>query len=110
MYGRLLSAPRRTSRRVVFFRFLLPVGVYISMQYFFEQIASAEYIAAIKVLRKENADSAVIGVLEDALKSLCKHYIMDMFAMASVVGLAQIEQELRNGLKLLHITVAGLKE
>jgi hypothetical protein len=60
-------------------------------------------ITAIKILRKENKDSKAIEVLEDSLKQLCKLYIMDMSSMSSVIGFEQVEEELRNGLKLLHI-------
>ena len=60
-------------------------------------------IAAIKILKEENKDSKAIGILEDSVKTLCKHYIMDMSAMSSVIGFEQVEQELKNGLKLLHI-------
>lgn len=60
-------------------------------------------IAAIKILKEENKDSKAIGILEDSIKTLCKHYIMDMSAMSSVIGFEQVEEELKNGLKLLHI-------
>jgi len=36
-------------------------------------------------------------------KTLCKHYILDMSAMSSVIGFEQVKEELENGLKLLHI-------
>jgi len=60
-------------------------------------------IAAIKILKEENADSKAIGILEDSVKTLCKHYILDMSAMSSVIGFEQVKEELENGLKLLHI-------
>ncbi len=60
-------------------------------------------IAALKIIRKENKDSEAIGILEDALKQLCKLYIMDMSAMSSVIGFEQVKKELENGLKLLGI-------
>ncbi|MFK7796469.1 MAG: hypothetical protein AB8E82_03370 [Aureispira sp.] len=60
-------------------------------------------IAALKILKKENPNSAAIALLEDALKHSMKHYIMNMAAMGAVVELEDIEQELKNGLKLLDI-------
>ncbi len=60
-------------------------------------------IAAIKVLRKENKDSQAIEILEDALKHMCKLYVMDMSAMSSVIGFEQIKEELQNALKLLDL-------
>lgn len=60
-------------------------------------------IAAIKILKEENAHSKAIGILEDSVKTLCKHYILDMSAMSSVIGFEQVKEELENGLKLLHI-------
>ncbi|MCB2262609.1 MAG: hypothetical protein LGR52_06665 [Candidatus Thiosymbion ectosymbiont of Robbea hypermnestra] len=60
-------------------------------------------IAAIKILRKENQESEALEILEDALKQLCKLYIMDMSAMSSVIGFDQVKEELENGLKLLNI-------
>lgn len=60
-------------------------------------------IAALKILKEENKDSKAIGILEDSIKTLCKHYIMDMSAMSSVIGFEQVEQELKNGLKLLNM-------
>ena len=60
-------------------------------------------IAAIKILKKENKDSQAIEILEDALKQLCKLYILDMSAMSSVIGFEQVKEELENGLKLLDI-------
>lgn len=60
-------------------------------------------IAALKIIRKENKDSEAIEILEDALKQLCKLYIMDMSAMSSVIGFEQVKEELENGLKLLNI-------
>jgi len=60
-------------------------------------------ISAIKILKKENADSKAIGILEDSVKTLCKHYILDMSAMSSVIGFEQVKDELENGLKLLQI-------
>jgi hypothetical protein len=60
-------------------------------------------IAAIKILKTENPDSPAIGILEDSVKTLCKHYIMDMSAMSSVIGFEEVKKELENGLKLLGI-------
>lgn len=60
-------------------------------------------IAAIKILKEENADSKAIGILEDSVKTLCEHYILDMSAMSSVIGFKQVKEELENGLKPLHI-------
>lgn len=60
-------------------------------------------ITALKILKKENADSQAIEVLEDALKQLCKLYVLDMSAMSSVIGFEQVREELENGLKLLSI-------
>jgi len=60
-------------------------------------------IAAIKILKDENPDSPAIGILEDSVKTLCKHYIMDMSAMSSVIGFEEVKKELENGLKLLGI-------
>lgn len=60
-------------------------------------------ISAIKVLRKENKNSQAIELLEDALKQLCKLYILDMSAMSSVIGFDQVKEELEKGLKLLDI-------
>lgn len=60
-------------------------------------------ISAIKILKQEDKDSKAIGILEDSVKTLCKHYIMDMSAMSSVIGFEQVKEELENGLKLLHI-------
>ena len=60
-------------------------------------------IAALKIIRKENKDSEAIEILEDALKQLCKLYIMDMSAMSGVIGFEQVKNELENGLKLLDI-------
>ena len=60
-------------------------------------------IAAIKILKEENKDSKAILILEDSVKTLCKHYIMDMSAMSSVIGFEQVREELENGLKLLNI-------
>ncbi len=64
---------------------------------------STSIIAALKIIRKENKDSEAIEILEDALKQLCKLYIMDMSAMSSVIGFEQVKKELENGLKLLDI-------
>jgi len=66
-------------------------------------------ISAIKVLRKENKDSQAIEILEDALKQLCKLYIMDMSAMSSVIGFEQVKEELENGLNLLNIVKKNKK-
>jgi len=60
-------------------------------------------IEAIKILRKENEHSEAIEILEDALKQLCKLYIMDMSAMSSAIGFEQVREELENGLRLLNI-------
>ncbi len=60
-------------------------------------------IAAIKILREENKDSKAIVILNDSIKTLCKQYIMDMSSMSSVIGFEEVEEELKNGLKLLHI-------
>ncbi len=60
-------------------------------------------IAALKILKKENSESAAIELLEDALKHSMKHYVMNMAAMGAVVELEEIEQELKNGLKLLDV-------
>lgn len=60
-------------------------------------------IAAIKILKEENEDSQAIGILEDSIKTLCKHYIMDMSAMSSVIGFEEVKKELENGLQLLGI-------
>lgn len=60
-------------------------------------------IAALKILKKENPKSAAIDLLEEALKHSMKDYIMNMAAMGAVVELEDIEQELKNGLKLLDI-------
>ncbi len=63
----------------------------------------AQVTAALKILKEENKDRKAIGILEDSIKTLCKHYIMDMSAMSSVIGFEQVEQELKNGLKLLNM-------
>lgn len=60
-------------------------------------------IAAVKILKEENADSKAIGVLEDSIKTLCKQYILDMSSMSGVIGFEQVKEELENGLKLLQI-------
>lgn|GEM_PF-5130030 len=60
-------------------------------------------IAAIKILKKENKNSKAITILEDSVKTLMKHYITDMSSMSTVIGFDQVEQELKNGLKLLNI-------
>ena len=60
-------------------------------------------IAAIKILRKENKDSHAIEILEDALKQMCKLYVMDLSAMSTVIGFEQVKEELENGLKLLNL-------
>lgn len=65
--------------------------------------SSTSIIAALKIIRNENKDSEAIEILEDALKQLCKLYIMDMSAISSVIGLEQVKEELENGLKLLDI-------
>lgn len=67
-------------------------------------------IAALKILKEENKDSKAIGILEDSIKTLCKHYIMDMSAMSSVIGFEQVEQELKNGLKLLNMVSDDAKK
>lgn len=60
-------------------------------------------ISAIKVIKKENPNSEAIGLLEDALKQSMKFYILDMSSMSSVIDINEIEEELKNGLKLLGI-------
>lgn len=59
-------------------------------------------INAIKILREETPDSKAIGILEDSIKTLCKHYILDMTSMSRVIGFEEIEKELNNGLNLLY--------
>jgi hypothetical protein len=60
-------------------------------------------IAALKILKEEKPDSRAIGLLEDALKQSMKSYVMDMASMGSVIKIEEVEEELRNGLKLLGI-------
>ena len=60
-------------------------------------------ISALKILKDENPDSKAIGLLEDALKQSMKSYVMDMASMGSVIKIEEVEEELRNGLKLLGI-------
>lgn len=60
-------------------------------------------IAAIKILKQENPDSKAIELLEDSLKQSMKIYIMDMASIGSVIKIEEVEEELRNGLKLLGI-------
>lgn len=67
------------------------------------QQSTKAIIAALKILKNENPDSAAIALLEDALKHSMKHYVMNMAAMGAVVELEEIEQELKNGLKLLDV-------
>jgi hypothetical protein len=66
-------------------------------------------VAAIKILRNENKNSQAIVVLEDAVKTLCKHHVMDMSSMADVIGFDAVEKELKNGLKLLNIVAEDSK-
>lgn len=67
------------------------------------QQTNKSIIAALKILKKENPNSAAIALLEDGLKYSMKYYVMNMAAMGAVVELEEIEQELKNGLKLLDI-------
>ena len=60
-------------------------------------------ISALKLLKEENPESKAIGLLEDALKQSMKSYVMDMASMGSVIKIEEVEEELRNGLKLLGI-------
>ncbi len=60
-------------------------------------------ISAIKVLKEENPDSKALGLLQDALKKSMKLYIMDMASMGSVISMEEVEEEFKNGLKLLEI-------
>ncbi|MGD1839586.1 MAG: hypothetical protein ACFB0B_01605 [Thermonemataceae bacterium] len=60
-------------------------------------------IAALKILKEEDSNSKAIGILEDGLKALCKQYVMDMSAMAGIIGMKEVEEEVINGLKLLQI-------
>ncbi len=60
-------------------------------------------IAAIKILREENPDSKAIELLEDSLKQSMKFYVLEMASIGSVIKIEEVEEELRNGLKLLGI-------
>jgi hypothetical protein len=64
-------------------------------------------IAAIKILRQENPESKAIELLEDSLKQSMKFYIMDMASIGTVIKIEEVEEELRNGLKLLGIINRG---
>lgn len=68
---------------------------------------TSSIILALKILKKENSTSEAIQVLEDALKQSMKLHIMDMAAMGSVISMDEIEEEFKNGLKLLNIYNAG---
>jgi len=61
-------------------------------------------ISALKIIKEENPNSDSIGLLEDALKKSMKFYILDMASMGSVIDMEEVEQEFKNGLKLLEIT------
>lgn len=60
-------------------------------------------IAAIKILRQENPESKAIELLEDSLKQSMKFHIMDMASIGTVIKIEEVEEELRNDLKLLGI-------
>lgn len=60
-------------------------------------------IAAIKILKEENPDSKAIQLLEDSLKQSMKFYVLEMASIGSVIKIEEVEEELRNGLKMLGI-------
>ncbi len=60
-------------------------------------------ISALKIVKKENPNSDAIELLEDALKKSMKFYILDMASMGSVIDMKEVEEEFKNGLKLLKI-------
>ncbi len=60
-------------------------------------------ISALKIIKKENPDSDAIELLEDVLKKSMKSHVLDMAYMCSVMDIKDVEDELKNGLKLLDI-------
>ncbi len=64
-------------------------------------------IAAIKILKQENPDSKAIELLEDSLKKSMKFYVLEMASIGSVIKIEEVEEELRNGLKMLGIINKG---
>ena len=64
-------------------------------------------IAAIKILKQESPDSKAIELLEDSLKQSMKFYVLEMASIGSVIKIEEVEEELRNGLKMLGIIKQG---
>ena len=65
--------------------------------------SSLVMIKVLKIIKKENPDSAAIGLLEDALKQSMKYNVLDMANLGSVISMQEVEKEFRNGLVLLQI-------
>lgn len=64
-------------------------------------------IAAIKILKQENPESKAIELLEDSLKQSMKFYVLEMASIGTVIKIEEVEEELRNGLKMLGIVNKG---
>ncbi len=58
-------------------------------------------ISALRIIKKENPKSEAIELLEDALKKSMEAYVMDMVYMGTVIEIEQLEEQFKNGLKIL---------